>query len=233
MSILNTSNNKHKGEGHRSRLRKRFLENGIDSLLDYEVIELLLTLGTPRKDCKSIAKEAIKKFGNLKRVLDASSQDLQQLSGVGPMNIFGIRLFQAMAERYAKEKINTESILLDSPKAVFEYLQKSIGRETREHFVMIALDSRNKLISINEISVGTINASIVHPREVFQPAIRDLAAHIIIAHNHPSGDLEPSPEDIVLTSRLAEVARIINIDLVDHVIVSVNSFFSMKEHKLL
>jgi DNA repair protein RadC len=230
---MNVSKLEHKNDGHRGRLRQRFLENGIDTLFDYEIIELLLTLGTPRKDCKFIAKEVIDKFGGLKKVLDATIKDLQQIKGIGPSNVFGIRLFQAVAERYAKEKIIKEVIILNNPKTVFEYLQKYIGRENKEHFIMFALDSRSRLISINEISIGTINSSIVHPREVFEPAIRDLAAHIIIAHNHPSGDLEPSPEDVAITNRLVEVARILNIDLVDHVIVSNDSFLSMKEQKYL
>jgi len=223
----------HKGAGHRMRLRERFLRNGIDSLLDYEIIELLLTLGTPRKDCKSIAKEAIKKFGGLQKVLDSSMDHLQEIKGIGPNNAFGIKLFQEIAKRYKKEQIKSENITLNNPKIVFEYLQNLIGRESKEHFVMLALNSRGHLLSINHISVGTINASLIHPREVFEPAIRHLADHIIIAHNHPSGDPEPTPEDIAITARLSEAARILNIDIVDHVIVTPSKYCSLKEQGLL
>ena len=98
---------------------------------------------------------------------------------------------------------------------------------------MLALNSRGHLLSINHISVGTINASLIHPREVFEPAIRHLADHIIIAHNHPSGDPEPTPEDIAITARLSEAARILNIDIVDHVIVTPSKYCSLKEQGLL
>ena len=232
MTIERVNSINHKNDGHRNRLRERFLKNGIDSLLDYEIIELLLTLGTPRKDCKAIAKETIKKFGGLQKVLDAPVARLQEVKGIGPNNAFGIKLFQEIATRYKKEQIVSD-IILDNPKVVFEYLQNLIGREEKEHFIMLALNSRSHLISVNQISIGTVNASLIHPREVFEPAIRQLADHIIIAHNHPSGDPEPSPEDIAITARLSEVARIMKIDLVDHVIVTPSSFFSLKEKGLL
>lgn len=219
-------------EGHRKRLRERFLQSGLDGFLDYEIVELLLTLGTPRKDCKQMAKEAVKKFGGLQGVLDASVKELQRINGIGPSNAFGIKLFQAVSERYAKERIS-QKIKLDSSRAVAEYLQRSIGREKKEHFVMLSLDSRNYLIEIHNISVGTLTASLVHPREVFREAIKVSAAQIIISHNHPSGDPEASPEDVALTRRLEEAAKIVGIELLDHVIVAGNKFSSLRERNLI
>ncbi|MEK7212354.1 MAG: DNA repair protein RadC [Patescibacteria group bacterium] len=218
--------------GHRQRLRQRFLQGGLDGFLDYEIIELLLTLGTPRKDCKAIAKEVIAKFGNLKNSLDASAEELQQIKGIGPNNIFGLKLFQAVSERYAKEQI-PEKITLGSSRVVAEFLQKYIGREKKEHFVMLSLNIRNSLVKISDISVGTLNASIVHPREVFKEAIQSSAAQIIIAHNHPSDNPEASPEDIALTRRLGEAAKIFGIELLDHIIVTKDRFFSLKEQELM
>ena len=222
----------HKGTGHRGRLRERFLQGGLSSFLDYEIVELLLTLGTPRRDCKAMAKEAIKKFKGLRGVLDASSDELQEIKGIGPSNAFGLKLFQAMAERYAKESMPGK-VTLDSAEAIFNYLQKSIGRETKEHFMLLCLDSRHNLINISEISVGTINASIVHPREVFQTAIKSLATQIILAHNHPSGDPEPSTQDVAITARLCEASRILGIELLDHVVVTSDKFVSLKDRRLL
>lgn len=220
------------GAGHRKRLRDRFLQSGLDGFLDYEIVELLLTLGTPQKDCKQMAKAGIKMFGGLRGILDASLDELQQIKGIGPSNAFGVKLFQAVSERLAKEHI-PKKILLDSSNAVAEYLQKSIGREKKEHFVMLSLDARNRLTKISNISVGILNASIVHPREVFKEAIQSSAAQIIIAHNHPSGDPQASPEDVALTRRLTETARIMGIELIDHIIVTNNKFSSLKEQGLI
>lgn len=221
-----------KGVGHRERLRKRFLQSGLDGFLDYEIVELLLTLGTPRKDCKQQAKIAIKQFKGLRGVLDASLENLQTIKGIGPSNAFGIKLFQAISERYAKEKLPAK-IPLSSPPQVASYLQERIGREKKEHFVVILLDSRNNLIDIHSISVGTLNASLVHPREVFEPAIRQLAASVILVHNHPSGDLTPSEEDLKLTQRLVSVGDLTGIHVLDHLIISSEGYVSLKQKNLL
>ncbi len=220
-----------KGAGHRKRLRERFLQSGLDGLLDYEIVELLLTLGTPRKDCKQIAKEAIKEFGGLRGALDATFEDLQKVKGIGPSNAFGVKLFQAISERYAKEKISKKT-LLDSPELVARYLQKRIGREKKEHFVILYLDTRNQLIT-NNVSIGTLDTSLVHPREVFAAAIQAQAAQVIIAHNHPSGDPEPSPEDIEITKDLAIAGKILGIELLDHVIVTGSGFLSLRTKGVL
>jgi DNA repair protein RadC len=219
---MNTINNPQKGEGHRERLRTRFLQGGLDSFLDYEIIELLLTLGTPRKDCKQIAKRAIKEFGGLLGVLDASFEELQKIKGIGPSNAFGIKLFQEMSERLAREHI-PEEIILNSSKAVADYLQKSIGREKKEYFIMLSLGVSNNLIKISNISIGSLNASIVHPREVFKEAIQSSAAQIILAHNHPSGNSEPSKDDLTITKKLVETGKILGIEVVDHIIIVGNS----------
>lgn len=221
----------HKGAGHRKRLRERFLQLGFDGFLNYEIVELLLTLGTPMKDCKQMAKEAINKFKGLQGVLDASIEELQEIDGIGPSNAFGIKLFQAVSKQYAKGKIPTKT-LLDSPEAVVAYLREKIGREKKEHFVILYLDTRNKLID-DDVSIGTINASIVHPREVFKKVIRANSAQVIVGHNHPSGDPEPSEEDIQITKRLAEAGKLLGIELIDHVIVCPGGHLSLREHGLI
>ncbi|MBI2008977.1 DNA repair protein RadC [Candidatus Saccharibacteria bacterium] len=235
--ILNLSDkivlgNKNTVEGHRKRLRDKFLQSGLAGFHDYEIVELLLTLGTPRKDCKQIAKETIKEFGGLREVLDASIEELQKINGIGPSNAFGIKLFQAISERYSKETLRSK-VSMSSAQAIAEYLQKFIGREKKEHFVMLSLDSRYNLIKISNISLGSVNASVVHPREVFKEAIQASASQIIIAHNHPSGDPEASPEDVALTRRLAETARVIGIELLDHIIVTTDGFQSLKDKDLI
>ncbi|KKU49258.1 hypothetical protein A3D60_03435 [Candidatus Uhrbacteria bacterium RIFCSPHIGHO2_02_FULL_47_29] len=224
--------NEHPSAGHRKRLRERFLRAGLDGFGDYEIVELLLTLGTPMRDCKQMAKEAIKEFGGLRGVLDASYEELQKIKGLGPHNIFGLKFFQALSKRYSKEKL-PRKITFDSPQAVISFLQEKIGQEPKEHFLILSLNTRNNLIRHDEISIGTLNASIVHPREVFKTAIQALAANIIVAHNHPSGDSEPSREDIEITVALKEAGKIIGIEVLDHIIVAREKTFSFKNNDLI
>jgi DNA repair protein RadC len=222
---------KYIGDGHRKRLRERFLQSGLDGFLDYEIVELLLTLGTPRKNCKTQAKEAIAKFKGLTGVLGSTIKELQQIKGIGPSNAFGIKFFQAISERYAREKIAPKT-LLNSSELVADFLKEKIGKEKKEYFMIICLDTRNNMI-IDEVSVGTLNASLVHPREVFQKAILHNSSHVIIAHNHPSGDPTPSAEDIATTKRLVEAGKILGIAVTDHVIVAPCGFVSLRERGLI
>jgi len=230
--ILNSNIKKlHSSEGHRKRLREKFLEAGLSGFLDYEIVELLLTLGTPRKDCKQMAKDAIEKFKSLKGVLDADVPELATIDGIGPSNVLGIILFRAIAERYSKEKISAK-ILLNSSKLVAEYIQTKIGNKKEEHFMILYFDTRNKLVN-EEISIGTLNASLVHPREVFKKAIKENIAQIIITHNHPSGDFKPSDEDILTTNRLVEAGKLVGISIIDHLVITLNGYFSFKENGMV
>lgn len=221
-----------KTEGHRKRLREKFLQGGLDGFLDYEIVELLLTLGTPRKDCKAIAKVATERFGGMSGVLEASPEELRQIRGLGPHNVFGLKLFQALFTRYAKEKL-PKKIALDSSQAAVAFLKEKIGKEKKEHFYMLALDSRNNLLTMSNISVGTLDASLVHPREVFKGAIQATAAKVIIAHNHPSGDPEPSEGDLMITQKLVDAGKILEIEVADHIIVTGSDHVSFKERKLI
>lgn len=213
-------------KGHRKRLREKFLKVGLNGFHDYEVIELLLTLGTPRKDCKLIAKEVLKKFGSFNNVLDAPIEKLVEVNGVGPINVFGLKLSQAVSEMYQKRKIE-KSLKLDSPEKIYQYLKEKIGKKQKEFFVVLFFDTQNNLI-VDDVSVGTLNESLVHPREVFNKAVRCSASHIVVGHNHPSGDHKPSQEDMKTTRRLIEAGKIIGISLIDHVIVSKKGYTSLR-----
>ncbi len=218
-----TNNSSH---GHRKRLREKFLNSGLSGFHDYEIIELLLTLGTPRKDCKQIAKELLKTFYSIDAVLDAPIEKLMQIKGVGPSNVFGLKLSQAVSEIYQERKLEN-SFKLDSSESIYNYLKEKIGREEKEHFIILFFDTQNKLI-VNRVSVGILNASLVHPREVFNKAISCNASHVVVAHNHPSGEHSPSEEDIIITKRLVEAGKIIGITLVDHIIISKNGYTSLR-----
>jgi len=218
-------------QGHRKRLREKFLQSGLDGFLDYEIIELLLTLGTPRKDCKPMAKQLIEKYRGLIGVLDSSLEELQTINGIGPSNAFGIKLSQAVAERYFREKLDNK-ISLESPQQVFEYLKLRIGVQKKEHFTILCFDTRNNLI-VDDVSVGILDASLVHPREVFQKAIMSNASHVVVAHNHPSGDCTPSEADIITTKRLVEAGKILGILVNDHLIITANKYYSFAEEGLI
>lgn len=218
----------HKGEGHRQRLREKFLASGLDGFHDYEIIELLLTLGTPRKDCKDAAKAAMVKFKTLHGVLEATQAELQEIDGVGPKNLFGIKLVKAVSERYQEKKLIDREPLTNS-KELFDYLNNSIRDKQREYFKAVFLDSKNRVISVETLSEGTLNASSVYPREVISAALRNHAAALIFAHNHPSGDPKPSAEDTAVTRQLVYAGKVMGITVHEHIIIGHNSYYSFAD----
>jgi len=218
----------HKGEGHRQRLRERFLKSGLDGFQDYEVIELLLTLGTPRKDCKDAAKAALTRFRTLQGVLEASSHELGEIDGVGPKNFFGLKLIKAVSDRYLEKKLINKNPVNNS-KELFDYLYHSIRDKTREYFKIVFLDSKNRVISTETHSKGTLTASSVYPREVVYSALRHKAAALIFAHNHPSGDPKPSPEDIAITRQLVFAGKVMGITVHEHIIIGDNCYYSFAD----
>ncbi len=218
----------HKGEGHRQRLRDRFLSTDLEGFHDYEVIELLLTLVTPRKDCKDAAKAALKKFKTLQGVLEASPRELCDVEGIGPKNLFGIKLIKAIADRYlAKRLLNKDPI--QNSKELFDYLYHSIRDKDRECFIAIYLDAKNKVISTKTLFQGTLTASSVYPREVVRSALDHQAAALIFAHNHPSGEPTPSSEDISLTRQLVFACKVMGITVHEHLVIGDNRYFSFAD----
>ena len=218
----------HKGQGHRQRLRERFSAAGLDGFHDYEVIELLLSLATPRKDCKDAAKAALKKFKTLQGVLEASPRELGDVEGIGPKNLLGIKLIKAVADRYlAKRLLNKDPI--QNSKELFDYLYYSIRDKDRECFIAIYLDAKNKVISTRTLFQGTLTASSVYPREVVRSALDHQAAALIFAHNHPSGEPNPSSEDISLTRQLVFACRVMGITVHEHLVIGDNRYFSFAD----
>jgi len=218
----------HKGEGHRGRLRERFLTGGLDGFLDYEVVELLLTLATPRKDCKDAAKRAMEKFKTLQGVLEGDSGELQEVAGIGPKNMLGIMLIKAVAKRFLAKKVVGKDAICNSGD-LFAYLNHTLRDKTRECFVAVFLDSKNRVITMETLSEGTLTASSVYPREVIRAALKHHAAALIFAHNHPSGEPRPSAEDRAITRQLVFAGRIMGISVHEHVIIGDNRYFSFAD----
>ncbi|MFZ0240580.1 MAG: DNA repair protein RadC [Desulfobacterales bacterium] len=221
-------NPSHKGAGHRQRLREKFLSSGLTGFHDYEVIELLLTLATPRKDCKDAAKAALARFRSLQAVLEAPPEELCQVAGIGPQNLFGIKLIKAVADRYRERKIENKDPLNNS-RDLFEFLYQHMRDKQREHFRVIYLDAKNRVITTETLFEGTLTASSVYPREVVHAALRNQAAALIFAHNHPSGDPQPSADDIAITRRLIFACRVTNITVHEHLIIGNNRYFSFAD----
>ena len=222
----------HKGEGHRSRLRERFLAGGLDGFHDYEVVELLLTLATPRKDCKDAAKAAMDRFKTLQGVLEASSRALQEVPGIGPRNLFGIRLIKAVADRYLEKKVVGTDPVQNSAE-LFDFLYHRIRDKRRERFLAVFLDAKNRVTDIETLFVGTLTGSSVYPREIVAAALERHAAALIFVHNHPSGDPAPSSEDVALTRQLVFACGVVGITVHEHLIIGDNRYFSFADQGMI
>lgn len=222
----------HKGKGHRKRLREKFLESGLAGFHDYEVIELLLTLATPRKDCKEPAKAALAKFKTLQGVLEASPGALHQVDGIGPTNLFGIKLIKAVAERYLEKKVSEKPAIHNS-QSLYDYLYVDLGEKQSEAFKVLFLDAKNRINTAKTLFNGTVTASAVYPREVVKEALEQNAAALIFAHNHPSGDPHPSAEDHAITRRLVFACRLMGITVHEHIIIGQQQYFSFADHGII
>src|SRR4030067_2745325 len=181
--------------GHRKRLREKFVKPGLKGFQDYEIIELLLSLGTPRKDCKQPAKEAIKRFKTLRGVLEAPPEELKQIKGIGAHSAFGIKLVQEVAREFLRAKM-LEKPFYRSSQEVFDYLYYAMRGLKKEVFKVLYLTSQNQILDTVDLSEGTINSSSVSPREVIEGAIRHSAASLVFVHNHPSGNPQHSARDM-------------------------------------
>ena len=218
--------------GHRKRLREKFLKSGLSGFHDYEIVELLLSLGTPRKDCKTAAKEAIKRFQTLRGVLEAPAKELQQIDGIGAHSAFGIKLVQEVAREFLRAKI-LEKPFYKSSQEVFDYLYHAMRGLKKEVFKVIYLTSQNQIIDTVDLSEGTVNSSSVSPREVIEGAIKNNAAALIFVHNHPSGATEPSANDKSLTRELVYAGRVMRIRVLDHIIIGDNRYYSFAGEGLI
>lgn len=225
---------RHKGEGHRQRLRDRFLSHGADGLTDSDMLELLLTMGTPRRDCKEPARALLARFdGSLSRVLDAGQAELEQVAGVGPKNAFALHFVQAVARRYLRERLMGREYLRSS-REVGDYLIHALRGLSRETLVAILLDASYGILALEEVAVGTLTAASVHPREVVAMAMQHRAAAVILAHNHPSGNTQPSTQDRRLTRHLFLALAFCEIQLLDHCIIGADKRpYSFADHGLM
>jgi len=210
------------------RPREKLMQYGPEKLSNSELLAILLRSGKKGENVIELANKILKKFSKDK-LPNLTFNDLKNYSGLGPAKACEIVACFELGKRLLKDK---KAEIYLQPKEIWEEL-KDLRDHKKEHFVIFYLDSRNQEIKRETISVGSLNANLVHPREVFEPAVRHLAAQIILAHNHPSGDSEPSEDDLLLTKRLVEAGKILGIEVIDHIIITKNEFISFKEKNLL
>lgn len=230
---------KNNAKGHRERVRKKFLENGFNGLEDYEILELLLFYVIPRKDTKAIAKELIKKFKNLANVLKADTLELKTIDGLGPVAITFLKMIGALPAKIYKDELKNQKLIKDDKNKITDkevllsFLRNKIGYEDVEKFYVIYLSSSNEVITFEESSSGTLDRSSIYPREIYKRVIMENAKSIIIAHNHPSGNTCPSKCDIDITNEIAKGLKNFGALLLEHIIITRDSYFSFLEEGLI
>nr|WP_298928571.1 DNA repair protein RadC [uncultured Erythrobacter sp.] len=223
---------KQAGLGHRSRLRERLLKGGAEALADYEVLEYLLFAAIKQGDTKPVAKELLKQFGTLAGVLNADPKALQRVKGVGETSAAALKAVSVAARRMARSEV-TQKPILSSWQALIDYLAIDMAHLTVERVRVLYLDTKNRLIDDHHVGDGSIDEAAIHPREVIRRAMDVGASALILVHNHPSGNPEPSRADIQITKKIAEAGRLLGVTLHDHVIIGREGHVSLRAKGLI
>ncbi len=214
------------------RPRERLFELGARALSTQELLQIILGRGIAGESVAVTAQKIISKFGNLEKISEASIEELSQIKGIGLAKAAQIKSVFEIARRMNSPVKDCKNKDLSNPEAVYDLISGRIKDYNKEHFYLISLNSRGH--SVGEISIGTINSNLVHPREVFGEAIKAKAVSVIFVHNHPSGDPKASSNDIHFTKKLIEAGQVLGIGVQDHVIITKNkSLFSFRENKII
>lgn len=214
------------------RPREKLIKYGVEVLSNTELLAIILKTGTRDSSALELSKQLLSEYrSGINALVDISVEELSRIKGIGPSKASGII---AAVELGRRVSISEESkFKINSPTDVSNYLMKEFGDLKKEHFNIVMLDNKNYIIEVHNVSIGSLNSAIVHPREVFKNAVRRSSASIILAHNHPSGNTSPSAEDISITKRLVECGDIMGIKVLDHIIVGKNEYFSFKEQSII
>jgi len=217
------------------RPRERLIRYGVEPLSLQELLTLIFGRGVKGESVVNISQKVISVFGSLAQLSEASIEELKKIKGLGLAKACQLKACFEISKRLIKEEKSNKnkSIVIKSPKDVFLFLKERIINFHKEYFMTVSLDNRNKIINIDTVSVGTLNSSLIHPRETFETAIKNHAAGIIICHNHPSGELKPSKDDLVITQNLIKAGKLLGIEISDHLIITKDDYFSFKERKII
>lgn len=215
-------------DGHRKRLLSRFEKSGLKGLLDYEIVELILTFVISRKDTKPIAKDLLTHYKTISAILNANIKELEQFKGIGSKSALFLTLIREIIAYCLSEKYEKKSII-SHRKDVEEYLRFHFGMRKDEYVAIIFLDNGNRIICTDELIVGTVNQCIVYPRMIIEKAIKYGSSSIIMAHNHPGGTHNVSEADWNITNKIHSIGKILNISLLDHIIILKDKTFSLRD----
>lgn len=215
------------------RPRERLLKLGVEVLSAQEVLALILGRGIKDESVMVTSQKLLSKFGNLKNIAAASVEELTEIKGIGPAKAAQIKAAFELSKRLENSFDEGQKTTVKSPEDAIKSVKNQLKGKKKEHFLILSLDTRNHLINTHTISIGSLDSSIVHPREVFKEAISSTAASVIFVHNHPSGDPTPSEDDVKLTKRLVEAGEILGIEVLDHIIVCDRDYLSMKGRNLI
>ncbi|QTD43256.1 DNA repair protein RadC [Sporosarcina sp. Te-1] len=210
------------------RPRERLIRQGASSLSNQELIAILLRTGTKEESVLMLANRILKSFDKIQDLRDATIEEMMAVKGVGQAKAVQILAAVEIGKRLY-QKHTEGKYTIRSPEDAAAYLMTDMASLQQEHFVALFLNVKNEVLHKQTVFIGSLNSSIVHPREIFREAVKRSAASIIVAHNHPSGHPTPSPEDIEVTKRLVEAGSIVGIELLDHVIIGDHRFISLKE----
>jgi len=220
-------------DGHRARLRRRFLEQGLDGFEDHQVLELLLTYAIPRSDTNGVAHRLMRRFGSLSAVLEADPRDLAMVDGMGEHAAVFLSLLPQATRRYQFDRVRRERPRLDAPDKGARYLMALLSGRSEEVFYVLCLDTQCRVIYPALISQGTVKEAHIHPRRVVQEVLAHKAAAVILAHNHPSGTPQPSPQDHQITRVLVQALAPLDIRVLDHIIIAGESSYSFAHEGVL
>lgn len=215
-------------KGHRKRLRERFINANLEAFSKHEIIELLLTFTLPRRDTKPIAKDLIKQYGSVAGILDAPVEKLKKIDGIGEITPILIKFFKELLAYYLYEK-DIKNRFLSSTEDVVSYFRTKMQGLPQEEFKAVYLSTKNKILDVETIAAGTVDHSVIYPREIIKKALNHNAKSIILVHNHPSGDPNPSEADKEITRKLKIICELMDINVYDHVIIGKNSYISFAQ----
>ncbi|MBN1424436.1 DNA repair protein RadC [Candidatus Fermentibacteria bacterium] len=219
-------------KGHRSRLRTRFLHGLGSDFASHELLELALSFAIPRKDTKSVAKRLLQRFGTTTAVLEAEPSELRLVDGVGEVCVVLLKLFHTLALK-SMDPVERGGDYLRSPQDVAAYFRARLRGHREERFLVACLDTKNRIREVRELQQGTVDQAVVYPRRVAEAALESKSRSVVVVHNHPSGDAEPSEDDVRLTRELKSTLAAVGVALLDHLVIGSSAHFSFREAGLL